>query len=103
MKKFYKRILAVVICLALTAALVPATVFAEQKFTTGEIIIILHESLYGYYSGNGDLQKILPEIEIEDYTDVYLSLLEESGQPREEWDPMIVAQTLKATGTSIWR
>ena len=93
MKKFYKRILAVVLCLALTAALVPANVFAERKFTTGEIIVILHEPYYGYYSGNGDLRKVLPEIEIEDYTDVYLSLLEESGQPREEWDQYLVALT----------
>lgn len=93
MKKLYKRIIAVALCLALMAALVPATVFAERKFTTGEIIVILHESYYGYYQGNGDLRKVLPEIEIEDYTDVYFSLLEATQQPQEEWDPMMVAQT----------
>ncbi|MBO4934806.1 MAG: hypothetical protein J5441_06550 [Clostridia bacterium] len=95
MKKLYKRIIAVALCLALMAALVPATVFAERKFTTGEIIVILHESYYGYYQGNGDLRKVLPEIEIEDYTDVYFSLLEATQQPQEEWDPMMVAQTGK--------
>ena len=95
MKKLYKRIIAVALCLALMAALVPATVFAERKYTTGEIIVMLYESLYGYYSGNGDLRKILPEIEIEDYTDVYLSLLEATQQPQEEWDPMIASLTGK--------
>ena len=95
MKKLYKRIIAVALCLALMAALVPATVFAERKHTNGEIIVMLYESLYGYYSGNGDLQKILPEIEIEDYTDVYLSLLEATQQPQEEWDPMIASLTGK--------
>ncbi len=95
MKKLYKRIIAVTLCLALTAAFVPATVFAERKYTTGEIIVMLYESLYGYYSGNGDLQKILPEIEIEEYTDVYLSLLEATQQPQEEWDPMIASLTGK--------
>ena len=78
MKEFYKRILAVVLCLALTTALVPATVFADDDnwfslpedqwlnventpFWPGQLR--LH--LKGLFLG--DITELFPELDIEKY------------------------------------
>ena len=67
MKKLYKRLLAVALCLALMAAVVPATAFAEDgfpydripgKFATGRLDLKLYEPYYG------DLAELFPEISI---------------------------------------
>ena len=90
MKKFYKRMLVVVLCLALTAAIAPASVLAvylgedegnneEVSFAPGELLITLYEQ---YYTVDdevyGDLGDILPEIEIESYLDQYLCVLNDT-------------------------
>ena len=72
MKKLYKRIIAVALCLALTAALVPATVFAvdmgdiwpnveDTPFWPGQ----LHLCLKGLFLG--DITELFPELDIEKY------------------------------------
>ncbi len=93
MKRLYKRLLAVVLCLALTATIVPGTVFAlegeptpeeiaywvELGYVPGEVMVTLYEP---YYSVDdevyGNLADILPEIEIESYKDSYLCFLTEA-------------------------
>ena len=92
MKKLYKRVLAALLCLALMAAIVPATAFAwgdhspndedelaywlELGFIPGELRVTLYEQCYTIdnevYVG---LEELLPEIEIEEYLDNYLCVL----------------------------
>ena len=91
MKKLYKRIIALALCLALTATIVPATVFAADGFAPGELNVILYEQYYTIDDEvYGNLADILPEIEIESYSDLYLSVLESSPIPRERWKPSLV-------------
>ncbi len=90
MKKLYKRLLAIVLCFALAAAIVPVGVFAvylgededysdEVSFAPGVLKVTLYEQ---YYTVDdevyGDLADILPEIEIESYRDQYLCVLNEA-------------------------
>ena len=93
MENLFKRflaIVAVVLCLALTAAIAPASVFAvylgegegnyeEVSFVPGKLSVTLYEQ---YYTVDdevyGDLADILPEIEIESYLDQYLCVLNEA-------------------------
>lgn len=78
MKRLFKRLLAVVLCLALTAAIVPATAFAEGNGFTP-----LEDQWYKYYENTafhpgelklylkgifiGDITELFPEIDIEEY------------------------------------
>ena len=88
MKKLYKRLLAVVLCLALTAAIVPVTAFAEINYEmipghrTGDpipgwIVVDLKEQYYTFDGPYLDLCEILPEIatEIKEYKDGTLGVL----------------------------
>ena len=88
MKKLYKRVLAAVLCLTLMAAIVPATAFAwdygprdeeesaywlELGYVPGDLLITLYEQYYAVDDEvYGDLADILPEIEIDEYRDLYL-------------------------------
>ena len=93
MKKLYKRVIAVALCLVFAAAMLPAAVFAADEFVPGELIVCLHEQFYTADDEVcGDLAEILPEIEIEEYSDLYLSVLLTSPLPRENWKPSIVAK-----------
>lgn len=106
MKVFYKRLLAVVLCLALTAAVVPVSVFAldpsatlneEEEGKLGYCVGQLKVKLYEqYYTVDdevyGDLADILPEIEIESYMDQYLCVLNDAQrQTISERDPEYAA------------
>ena len=95
MKKTYKRILAIALCLALAAAIIPSTVFAEntipvsEEHKTGDVIpgevnVLLKEPYYVYGGPYPDLRDILPEIEIESYKDLCLSVLTVHEKPIEE-------------------
>ena len=101
MMRLYKRVLAALLCLALMTAVMPAAVFAAKgetgeyedgDFVPGELIITLCEQ---YYTVDDEMQKdladILPEIEIDEYSDMYLSVLMVSPIPREQWKPHLVA------------
>ncbi len=109
MKKLYKRVLAVVLCLALMAAIVPATAFAEWNpgphsdeeasywlelgFAPGQLSVTLYEQCYTVDNVVYDrLAEILPEIEIESYLDQYLCVLNETQKPMiKEKDPEYAA------------
>ena len=85
MKKLYKRILAVALCLALTAALVPATVFAwcmddlkPGDIVPGRVVVGLKE----VYSG--DPAELFTYLEIKSIEDMYLSVIISSGKTPEE-------------------
>ena len=77
MKRLYKRLLAVVLCLALTAAIVPATAFALEelpgRFASGRLDLKLYESC------SGDLAELLPEIDIKFRIDQKKQDAEERG------------------------
>ena len=88
MKKLYKRLLAIVLCLALTAAIVPVTAFAKINYEmipghrTGDpipgcLVIHLKEQYYTFDGPYLDLCGILPEIatEIKAYKDGTLRVL----------------------------
>ncbi|MBO4584629.1 MAG: hypothetical protein J5756_06135 [Clostridia bacterium] len=90
MKKLYKRIIAVALCLALAAAITPTSVFASTRepspeenaywlelgFVPGQLIVTLYEQYYRVDDEvYGDLADILPEIEIESYRDMCLCVL----------------------------
>ena len=93
MKKLYKRFIAVALCLVFAAAMLPAEVFAADGFVPGELTVCLYEQFYTVDDEVcGDLAEILPEVEIEEYSDLYLSVLLTSQVPRENWKPSIVAK-----------
>ena len=90
MKKMCKRIIATMLCIAMVAAAFPAMVSAVNDSTSieafkpgdvvpGELKVTLYNQ---YYTADdevcGDLAEILPEIEIEEYLDQYLCVLNES-------------------------
>ena len=109
MKRLYKRLLAVVLCLALTTVIVPATAFAEWKpgprneeeaayclelgFMPGELSVTLYEQYYTVdEAADKNLADILPEIEIESYLDQYLCVMNEAQkQTIKEKDPEYAA------------
>ena len=82
MKKLLKSALAFALCLALVAVIVPASVFASgfikpRQHKTGDVILgsinlMLKEQYYQYGGPYLDLREILPEIEIESYSDLAL-------------------------------
>ena len=90
MENLFKRLFAVVLCLALTVALIPASVLAvylgEGEDNSDDVSIVpgvLSLTLYEqYYTVDdevyGDLADILPEIEIESYRDQYLCVLNDA-------------------------
>ena len=89
MENLFKRLFAVVLCLALTVALIPASVLAvylgegednnDVSIVPGVLSLTLYEQ---YYTVDdevyGDLADILPEIEIESYRDQYLCVLNDA-------------------------
>ena len=86
MKTIYKRIITVILCLALTAALVPATAFARGMpdglepgaIVPGRVTVRLKEAY------NGDPAELFPYLEIEEIEDLYLSVIITSGKTLEE-------------------
>ncbi len=93
MKKLTKYVIAVTLCLIMAATMFPGAVFEADGFVPGEVNVTLYNQ---YYTVDdevyGDLADILPEIEIEEYSDIYLSVLLTSPLPREKWKPSIVAK-----------
>ncbi|MBQ9557128.1 MAG: S8 family serine peptidase [Clostridia bacterium] len=89
MGKMHKRILAIVLCLALALTVVPASVFAGDdslfvktlkpgSIVPGELKVTLCNQYYTLDDEvYADLGDILPEIEIESYLDQYLCVLTE--------------------------
>ncbi|MBQ9557164.1 MAG: hypothetical protein IJU94_01000 [Clostridia bacterium] len=102
MKKLYKRVLAVVLCLALMAAIVPATAFAwyipnipedakNGDIVPGVVVVKLKEA----YVGNP--MELFPYLEIASIEDMYLSVLIVSGKNIDDADE----ELLKMLGTSL--
>ena len=103
MKKLYKRLLAIVLCLALATAIVPVTAFAKINYdrieghrsgdpVPGEVLILLNEQYYTYGGPYLELREILPEIEIERYRDLALSPILNGNIPEEELDDITLAR-----------
>lgn len=86
MKTIYKRIITVILCLALMAALVPATAFAHDipagakpgDIVPGDVIVGLKEAY------NGDPAELFPYLDIESIEDMILSVIISSGKTVEE-------------------
>ncbi len=102
MKKLYKRVLAAVLCLALMAAIVPATAFAwyipnipedakNGDIVPGVVVVKLKEA----YVGNP--MELFPYLEIASIEDMYLSVLIVSGKNIDDADE----ELLKMLGTSL--
>ena len=104
MKNSFKRILAIMLCLALTIAIIPIMVFADvgkpgnnepentiDIIIPGEVNVLLKEPYYSYGDTYPDLREILPEIEIESYTDLCLSVILASNKSLEETNSIILS------------
>ncbi|MBQ9558337.1 MAG: hypothetical protein IJU94_07030 [Clostridia bacterium] len=81
MKKLYKRIFAVVLCLALMAAIVPATAFALErmpgKIVSGKFDLKLYEPYFG------DINELFPEVGIAWYLDQRYLTAEDITNPKD--------------------
>ena len=95
MKVFYKRLLAVVLCLALTAAIVPATVFALRDIpdglkpgdiVPGRVAVSLKEPYYG------DLAELFPQLDIDSWEDLWLGVITVSPSYPEKGIPSRLKQ-----------
>lgn len=107
-----KRVVAIVLCIALTAIIMPTLAFAdegkqiESKHKTGDIvpgqiILQLKEPYYTFDGPHYDLRELLPEIEIESYTDIFLSVITAREKPREEMKPDMVASVGTEFGINL--
>ena len=82
MKKLYKRALAVLLCVALTAAAAPAAVFARDipggllpgDIIPGVVIVDLNEAY------DGELAELFPYLETDSIEDAYLASIIASGK-----------------------
>ena len=115
MKKLYRRVLAAVLCLALMAAIVPVTAFAEddgftpledQWYKDYEKTIFHPGELRLYLKGIfiGDITELFPELDIEEYeltcrypaTDSEIVSPKDYGKQRTEYHIVLRQKTREA-------